>query len=94
LSGATFTLSNIGAVGGGTYMSPIVTSPQVAIGAMGRIQRVPRFVGDTMEVEEAHIMNISWAGDHRMADGATMARFHNTWKQYMESPMSMISKLK
>jgi 2-oxoisovalerate dehydrogenase E2 component (dihydrolipoyl transacylase) len=64
LSGATFTLSNIGAVGGGTYMSPIVTSPQVAIGAMGRIQRVPRFVGGTMDVEEAHIMNISWAGDH------------------------------
>jgi 2-oxoisovalerate dehydrogenase E2 component (dihydrolipoyl transacylase) len=94
LSGATFTLSNIGAVGGGTYMSPIIASPQVAIGAMGRIQRVPRFVGDTMEVEEAHIMNISWAGDHRMVDGATMARFHNTWKQYMESPVRMISKLK
>jgi 2-oxoisovalerate dehydrogenase E2 component (dihydrolipoyl transacylase) len=94
LSGATFTLSNIGAVGGGTYMSPIVTSPQVAIGAMGRIQRVPRFVGDTMEVEEAHIMNISWAGDHRVVDGATMARFHNTWKQYMESPVRMISNLK
>jgi 2-oxoisovalerate dehydrogenase E2 component (dihydrolipoyl transacylase) len=94
LSSATFTMSNIGAVGGGTYMSPIVTSPQVAIGAMGRIQRVPRFVGDTMDIEEARIMNISWAGDHRIVDGATMARFHNIWKQYMETPARMISKLK
>jgi 2-oxoisovalerate dehydrogenase E2 component (dihydrolipoyl transacylase) len=66
----------------------------VAIGAMGCIQRVPRFVGDTMDVEEAHIMNISWAGDHRIVDGATMARFHNTWKRYMELPVRMISKLK
>mmetsp|Transcript_14310 Transcript_14310/g.22335 ORF Transcript_14310/g.22335 Transcript_14310/m.22335 type:complete len:539 (-) Transcript_14310:100-1716(-) len=91
ISGATFSLSNIGAMGG-TYMSPIVTPPQVAIGAMGKIQRLPRFVGD--RVEEAFIMNISWGGDHRAIDGATMARFSNQWKAYMESPASMIFSLK
>lgn len=93
ITDATFTLSNIGAIGG-TYMSPIVTSPQVAIGAMGRIQRLPRFVEDSYDVEETNIMQISWGGDHRVIDGATMARFSNQWKDYMESPMSMVFSMK
>ena len=74
-------------------MSPIVTSPQVAIGAMGRIQRLPRF-GIDNAVEEINIMQISWGGDHRVIDGATMARFSNQWKDYMESPMTMVFAMK
>lgn len=91
ISGATFTISNMGAIGG-TYMGPVVVPPQVAIGAMGRIQRLPRFVGD--EVEAVNIMQISWGGDHRIIDGATLARFSNQWKDYMESPVSMIVSMK
>lgn len=91
ITGGTFTMSNIGAIGG-TYMSPIVSSPQVAIGAMGRIQRLPRFVGN--QVEEVNIMQISWGGDHRVIDGATMARFSNKWKDYMESPITMLLSMK
>jgi 2-oxoisovalerate dehydrogenase E2 component (dihydrolipoyl transacylase) len=97
LQNATFTLSNIGAIGsGGTTMSPIVTPPQVAIGAMGKIQRLPRFANDntSMEVIEAHIMSMSWGGDHRVVDGATMARFHTMWKEYMEQPMKLLANLK
>jgi 2-oxoisovalerate dehydrogenase E2 component (dihydrolipoyl transacylase) len=95
LQGATFTLSNIGAIGGGgTYMSPIVTAPQVAVGALGKIQRLPRFVGDTMEVEQAHICTVSWGGDHRVVDGATMARFHSQWKEYIQNPMTLIQEMK
>eukprot|EP00543_Licmophora_paradoxa_P008694 CAMPEP_0202451730 /NCGR_PEP_ID=MMETSP1360-20130828/10100_1 /ASSEMBLY_ACC=CAM_ASM_000848 /TAXON_ID=515479 /ORGANISM="Licmophora paradoxa, Strain CCMP2313" /LENGTH=453 /DNA_ID=CAMNT_0049070373 /DNA_START=127 /DNA_END=1488 /DNA_ORIENTATION=+ len=93
MSGATFSLSNIGSIGG-TYMSPVVVPPQVVIGAMGKIQRLPRFVGESMEVEEVHIMNISWGGDHRAIDGATLARFSNRWKSFMESPMTMVFNLK
>lgn len=92
ITGATFTLSNIGAIGG-TYMSPIVASPQVAIGAMGKIQRLPRF-GEDNQVEEVNILQISWGGDHRVVDGATMARFSNRWKDLMEDPMSMIFCMK
>lgn len=88
IKGATFSLSNIGAIGG-TYMSPIVAPPQVAIGAIGKIQRLPRFVGDGDEVEEANIMQVSWGGDHRVVDGATMARFSNQWKGYLERPVTM-----
>mmetsp|Transcript_1219 Transcript_1219/g.2195 ORF Transcript_1219/g.2195 Transcript_1219/m.2195 type:complete len:224 (+) Transcript_1219:498-1169(+) len=96
LKGATFTLSNIGAIGGGgTYMSPVVTPPQVAIGALGKIQRLPRFVSnDGLQVEEANICVISWGGDHRVVDGATMARFHTQWKEYMEDPVRLLMELK
>eukprot|EP00980_Cylindrotheca_fusiformis_P009256 scaffold2018_cov113-Cylindrotheca_fusiformis.AAC.10 len=96
LQGATFTLSNIGAIGGGgTYMSPIVTPPQVAIGAFGKIQRLPRFASsDSSQVEEAHIVTVSWAGDHRVIDGATMARFHAQVKEYMQEPITILKDCK
>ena len=93
ITNATFTLSNIGSIGG-TTMSPVVLPPQVAIGAFGKIQRLPRFVGDTNEVEEALIMPVSWGGDHRAVDGATMARFSNLWKSYCESPSSMMFSMR
>jgi len=96
LQGTTFTLSNVGAIGGGgTYMSPIVTPPQVAIGALGQIQRLPRFVTNTSnEIEEAHICTVSWAADHRVVDGATVARFHQSWKEYMEDPIRLLMELR
>ncbi len=96
LQGATFTLSNIGAIGGGgTYMSPIVTSPQVAIGALGQVQRVPRFASEnSIEIYEAYIVNISWGGDHRVVDGATMARYHTQWKKYLQDPICLIQEMK
>ncbi len=92
-------MSNIGSIGG-TYMSPVVLPPQVAIGAMGKIQRLPRFVDgsssgcSSMEVKEAHLMSISWGGDHRVIDGGTLGRFSNVWKGYMEAPLTMITTMK
>jgi len=81
-------MSNIGSISG-TVMSPVVLPPQVAIGAMGKIQRLPRFVGDTMDIKEVYSMNISWGGDHRVLDGGTLGCFSNIWKSYIEKPMSM-----
>ena len=90
----TFTLSNIGSIGG-TIMHPVILPPQVAIGAMGKIQRLPRFEhNNSMDVKESHIMNMSWAGDHRVIDGATLGRFSNMWKSYIESPMTMAFAMK
>jgi 2-oxoisovalerate dehydrogenase E2 component (dihydrolipoyl transacylase) len=90
ITNATFTISNIGSIGG-TYMSPIIVPPQVAIGALGKISRVPRFINDTSDVvESVHVMPISWGGDHRVVDGATMARFSNVFKLYIENPVSMM----
>ncbi|XP_032660832.1 lipoamide acyltransferase component of branched-chain alpha-keto acid dehydrogenase complex, mitochondrial isoform X2 [Chelonoidis abingdonii] len=78
---------------GGTYAKPVILPPEVAIGALGKIQVLPRFNGNG-EVFKAQIMNVSWSADHRIIDGATMARFSNLWKSYLENPASMLLDLK
>ncbi|KAK6178680.1 hypothetical protein SNE40_011207 [Patella caerulea] len=92
LSNGTFSLSNIGTIGG-TYARPIIHPPQVAIGALGKIQVLPRYDYHGNLIK-AHIMNVSWSADHRVIDGATMARFSNKWKELLENPSKMILDLK
>ncbi|XP_033821235.1 lipoamide acyltransferase component of branched-chain alpha-keto acid dehydrogenase complex, mitochondrial [Periophthalmus magnuspinnatus] len=92
LIGGTFTLSNIGSIGG-TYAKPVILPPEVAIGALGKIQVLPRF--DSLgKVLPAHIMKVSWSADHRIIDGATMCRFSNMWREYLEQPERMLLHLK
>eukprot|EP01094_Clydonella_sp_ATCC50884_P015610 TRINITY_DN26216_c0_g1_i1.p1 TRINITY_DN26216_c0_g1~~TRINITY_DN26216_c0_g1_i1.p1 ORF type:complete len:521 (-),score=150.38 TRINITY_DN26216_c0_g1_i1:205-1767(-) len=92
LKGGTFTISNIGIIGG-TYLSPVLSLPEVAIGAIGKTQRVPRF-DDEDNVVPVNIMNVSWSADHRVIDGATMASFSNVWKAYLENPSKMLLELR
>jgi 2-oxoisovalerate dehydrogenase E2 component (dihydrolipoyl transacylase) len=88
LKGGTITISNIGAIGG-TTATPIINKPESAIVALGKLQHLPRF-DKQGNVESRAIMQISWSGDHRIIDGATMARFNNLWKHYLESPSAML----
>ncbi|KAI6195664.1 hypothetical protein M3Y94_01014300 [Aphelenchoides besseyi] len=92
LLNGTFTLSNIGIIGG-TYASPVIFPPQVAIGALGRIRKLPRYDKHD-NVVPTRIMNISWAADHRFVDGATMARFSNRLKEFIENPASLIASMR
>lgn len=92
LTGGTFTLSNIGSIGG-TYAKAVILPPEVAIGALGSIKPLPRF-NQKGDVYKAHIMKVSWSADHRVIDGATMSRFSNLWKSYLENPASMLLDLK
>ncbi|KAL3868353.1 hypothetical protein ACJMK2_041167 [Sinanodonta woodiana] len=92
LTGGTFSLSNIGSIGG-TYARPVIVPPEVAIGALGKIQVLPRF-DENGHVKKAHIMFVSWSADHRIIEGATMARFSNLWKSYLENPSLMLLDLK
>ncbi|KAJ3208638.1 hypothetical protein HDU82_002172 [Entophlyctis luteolus] len=92
LSGGTITLSNIGTIGG-TFLHPVIVPNEVCIGAMGRMQRLPRFEtvkksdGTTNDIVVAQsIVPVSWNADHRVIDGATMARFVQKWKLLLESP--------
>ena len=57
------------------------------------LQKLPRF-NDSGAVVPAQIMQVSWSADHRVIDGATMARFSNLWRSYLENPASMIIDLK
>lgn len=88
MKGGTITISNIGVIGG-TVATPIINKPEVAIVALGKIQTLPRFDANG-NVVARQLMNISWSGDHRVIDGATMARFCNLWKQYLETPDEML----
>ncbi|MFY0988891.1 dihydrolipoyllysine-residue acetyltransferase [Halomonas sp. C05BenzN] len=91
LKGGTISISNIGALGG-TYAAPIINAPEVAIVAIGRSQWLPRFDARGEVVSRA-IMTVTWAGDHRIIDGGTIARFCNAWKGYLEAPETMLLHL-
>lgn len=85
ITGGTFSVSNIGAIGG-TYATPLVNPPEVAIMAVGSVQRLPRFAADGKTVVPASIINLSLGADHRVVDGATLAGFARCWRHYIESP--------
>lgn len=84
VSGGTITLSNIGAIGG-KFGSPLVNLPEVAIVAIGQIQKVAQFADDG-SVYPVSIMNVNVGADHRVLDGAMVARFCNEWKMLIEKP--------
>ncbi|XP_060197747.1 lipoamide acyltransferase component of branched-chain alpha-keto acid dehydrogenase complex, mitochondrial isoform X1 [Lycium barbarum] len=84
ISGGTITLSNIGGIGG-KFGSPLINSPEVAIIGMGRIQKIPQFAEDG-NIYPASVMTINIGADHRVLDGATVARFCNDWKKFVEKP--------
>lgn len=92
LKGGTFTLSNIGVIGG-TYMGPILVVPQVMIGALGGVKKMPRY-NEQDELVPKMIMEVSWSADHRVLDGVTVAKFSNLWKSYIETPQKLLLDLR
>jgi pyruvate dehydrogenase E2 component (dihydrolipoamide acetyltransferase) len=83
LRGGTFTISNLGAVGG-AYSTPIINWPEVAILLLGRSRKMPVVHED--RVEPRLMMPLSLSYDHRLIDGAMAARFLNEVIGYLESP--------
>jgi pyruvate dehydrogenase E2 component (dihydrolipoamide acetyltransferase) len=83
LRGGTFTISNLGAVGG-AYSTPIINWPEVAILLLGRSRKVPVVHED--RIESRLMMPLSLSYDHRLIDGAMAARFLNEVIGYLESP--------
>ncbi|KAJ0977748.1 hypothetical protein J5N97_013222 [Dioscorea zingiberensis] len=91
-TGGTITLSNIGSIGG-KFGSPLLNLPEVAIIAIGRIQKLPCFDADG-NVYPASITNVTIGADHRVVDGATVAKFCNEWKTLIENPELLLLHLK
>jgi len=83
LRGGTFTISNLGAIGG-TYSTPIINWPEVAILLVGRSRKMPVVHED--KIEARLLMPLSLSYDHRIVDGAMAARFMNEVIGYLESP--------
>lgn len=92
LSGATFTLSNIGSVGG-LFGIPVIAQPQVSIGAIGKLRKVPKF-DEKDNIVKSFQTIVVWTADHRVIDGATMCRFNNLFKLYVENPATMLTSLR
>ena len=83
LRGGTFTISNLGSVGG-IYSTPIINPPQVGILLVGRSRLVPQIMDDA--VESRLLMPLSLTYDHRLVDGAAAARFLNEVKGFLGAP--------
>lgn len=88
LSGATFTVSSLGPMGGITS-TPVVNPPQVAIIAVNKIE--DKLVPVDGEIEIRKRMNLSLSCDHRVVDGWDAASFMQTLKGYIENPLRLLS---
>ncbi|PSP74905.1 branched-chain alpha-keto acid dehydrogenase subunit E2 [Halobacteriales archaeon QS_1_68_20] len=83
LQGSTFTITNFGAIGG-EYATPILNYPEVAILGMGELKQRP--VVEDGEVVAKWTLPLSISIDHRVVDGADVARFAETFIEYVENP--------
>ncbi|KAK5080516.1 hypothetical protein LTR70_008834 [Exophiala xenobiotica] len=92
LTGGTITVSNIGNIGGGV-VGPVIVEGQLAIMGMGKIKPTPVFAADGKTVERADLLGASWSADHRVVDGATMARMASLVQSYLERPETMIVEM-
>ncbi|MCL6516377.1 dihydrolipoamide acetyltransferase family protein [Alicyclobacillus sp.] len=91
MQGGTFTISNIGSFGG-TFATPILNPPQVAILATGRIVRRPMFDAQDRVVPR-HLMAVSLTFDHRVLDGADATRFMRHVVERLERPERLVLEL-
>ena len=86
LSGATFTVSNLGMFGIDSF-SAVINPPQAAILAVGAIDEQP--VVRDGEIMTAHLMAVNLACDHRILYGADGARFLARIRTLLEEPLSL-----
>jgi pyruvate dehydrogenase E2 component (dihydrolipoyllysine-residue acetyltransferase) len=86
LSGATFTVSNLGMFGIDSFAA-VINPPQAAILAVGAIRQRP--VSDDGELATAHLMRLNLACDHRILYGAQGAEFLSRIVGLLEEPFSL-----
>jgi pyruvate dehydrogenase E2 component (dihydrolipoamide acetyltransferase) len=85
-TGATFSISNLGMLGIEEF-SAIINPPEAAILAVGAVRQAPVVVDGELSV--GYRMKATLSVDHRVADGATGARFLQTLRKFLEHPLLM-----
>ncbi len=83
MKGGTISITNIGSVAG-TYATPIINHPEVAILGMYKIAEKP--VIKNGELSSMKTMNLTLTADHRLIDGAVAARFLRSLIERLENP--------
>jgi pyruvate dehydrogenase E2 component (dihydrolipoamide acetyltransferase) len=86
-TGATFSISNLGMLGIDEFTA-VINPPEAAILAVGAM--TPKAVVRDGEIVVRQIMRVTMSCDHRVIDGATGARFLQTFKKLLENPLLMI----
>jgi pyruvate dehydrogenase E2 component (dihydrolipoamide acetyltransferase) len=86
-SGNTFTISNLGMMDIEEFTA-IINPPDSAIMAVGRIKEIVVKRGEGFSV--SNVMKITLSCDHRSVDGAVGAGFLQTFKKYLENPVTML----
>lgn len=86
LQGGTFTVTNLGGIGG-SWFTPIIREPEVAILGVSRAVTEPVWVEGDFEARLMLPLSLSY--DHRIIDGADAARFIRWLVEALEQPMRM-----
>lgn len=92
ITGGTFTISNVGPLGGSIGATPIINHPEVGLISFHKTKKRP-VVNDQDEIVIRSMMNISMSFDHRVADGATAVAFTNRLTELLEEPKLLLLEL-
>ena len=87
MQGGTFTISSLGGIGG-TYFTPIINAPEVAILGVSRSETRP--VWDGRSFAPRLMLPLSLSYDHRVVDGAAAARFTTHLSHVLADPLRML----
>ncbi len=91
MKGATITITNIGSVGG-TYATPIINHPEVAILGMYKISDKPVITDG--KLSSIKVMNYTITADHRLIDGAVAANFLKSFLGRIQKPGHLMLELR
>ncbi len=86
--GSTFSISNLGMFGIEEFTA-IVNPPNACILAVGAIRQIP--VVKEGEVVPGNRMKVTLSCDHRVVDGALGAQFLQSFKRYLENPVTILA---
>lgn len=86
-TGASFSISNLGMFGIDEFTA-VINPPEAAILAIGEMK--PSAVVRGAEIVVRQMMRVTMSCDHRVVDGATGAKFLQTFKRILENPLYLI----
>jgi pyruvate dehydrogenase E2 component (dihydrolipoamide acetyltransferase) len=88
MSGGCFTITSLGGVGG-TYFTPIINAPEVAILGVCRARWAPQRGGAGSDIDWRLMLPLSLSYDHRLINGADAARFARRFAEVLADPSAL-----
>jgi 2-oxoisovalerate dehydrogenase E2 component (dihydrolipoyl transacylase) len=92
ITGGTFTISNVGPLGGSIGATPIIQYPEVGLISFHKTKKMP-VVTDDDQIVIRSIMNLSMSFDHRVTDGATAVAFTNRFAALIKDPKLLLLEM-